>query len=159
MKSRLHRGNIIVKPSSIHGHGVFAEQHFSAGETIEECLVLKVYSDSDTNLTDYLFALPHSKNHGLIALGFGSTYNHDSPCNANFRYDAKRRILQFTAIRQINPNDEITINYGSNWWLTRASKRVPIKDRLSNMMMRGGLVIGSIYLLLSLLEMSHFNVV
>ncbi|MFN5732282.1 MAG: SET domain-containing protein-lysine N-methyltransferase, partial [Planctomyces sp.] len=45
-----------------------------------------------------------------LALGFGALYNHSFTPNARYD-DAGRQVKEFRALRDIQPGEEITINY------------------------------------------------
>ena len=46
-----------------------------------------------------------------IALGFGSIYNHSYEPNATYKIKPKEKIIEFVAIKNIEKNNEITVNY------------------------------------------------
>jgi len=58
-----------------------------------------------------------------VCLGFGSLYNHDAENpNAVFDQDLSNRTISFYALRDIEVDDEIVINYNQRssdkrkWW-------------------------------------------
>lgn len=46
-----------------------------------------------------------------LALGWGSMYNHANPANLRYVALADERIMQFVAARDIEADEELTINY------------------------------------------------
>jgi hypothetical protein len=50
--------------------------------------------------------------HGL-ALGYGSLYNHDNPSNLRYEADHERGLLRFVAVRAIDQDEELTVNYNA----------------------------------------------
>lgn len=121
MISPASRCNVAVKQSNIHGFGVFAEQDIAPNQLIEACYALPV-SHSFDDLTNYLFA------HGnlfMLALGYGSIYNHSNHPNASYKFNEDSGLLEFTAIRRIQRGEEIYINYGENWF---GSRQLPVKE-------------------------------
>lgn len=108
-----------------HGRGVFATKTFLAGEIIESCPVLKipsyeVHHIDRTILFDYYFEWADSI---VIALGYGSLYNHSYNANAYATKDHSTNTLTITAVNMIYAGDEIVINYlgeptarGSLWF-------------------------------------------
>ncbi len=101
-----------------HGRGVFAARHFAEGEEVEVCPTLELPDDTITGLLgDYVFG---SGNEGasLLLLGFGMLYNHDADANLEY-VEAGDRLIAFLALRDIEPGEELTIDYGREWWETR----------------------------------------
>ncbi len=103
---------------SIHGRGVFATAPIAAGETIEVCPVIELSPEgADWVLADYVVYLADGKGFALM-LGYGSLYNHSSDPSAEYAIlDANT--YEFTALREIEAGEEITISYGDDWWSTR----------------------------------------
>lgn len=112
----LQQHGIIVKPSPIHGLGVFAQVRIPAQAIIEECYCLKVPYET-TLLRDYLFKLTEAE--CVIPLGAGAIYNHSSVSNASYEFDYSRTVMVVKARREILPGEEIVINYGRTWFSSR----------------------------------------
>lgn len=116
---------ILVRESSGMGLGCFATEKISEGEVFEECYLI---SASDSIHQDYYYRWPKNTNTNLvIALGFGSIYNHSDQPNADWRdgslEDGAYRIFQFYALRDILPGEEIFIYYGGDdYWNARPYK-------------------------------------
>lgn len=110
--------SICVKESPGKGRGVFAQRNFKEGEVIETSPVIVLSAEEIdslelTQLYNYYFAWgPDSKN-AAIALGYGSLYNHSYTPNARYYKDFDNRLLKYVCIRDIQKDEEITINY--NW--------------------------------------------
>ena len=106
--------SIEVKRIKGKGRGVFARSLIRKGELIEKVpmLVLSVeeYHDgiSKTSLENYCFAW--GKDTVALALGYGSLYNHSYRPNARYD-DVGPQTKDFTALRDIEPGEEITVNY------------------------------------------------
>ena len=103
---------IEVKRVRGKGRGVFARRSIEAGEVIETCPVLVLPADSvedvSAGIGGYVFEWGHGKL--ALALGYGSLYNHSYRPNARY-HDEGGRTKVFTAIRDIGPGEEITVNY------------------------------------------------
>lgn len=110
----LPRADVYVAPSPVHGRGVFAGRRFDEGEEIEAAPVLTVPADVKDHL-DWtpLWGYYFEWRDGAVgvALGFGSLYNHSWEPNARYDQDFDADIVRFTALRAIEPDEEITINY------------------------------------------------
>jgi SET domain-containing protein len=93
------------------GRGVFARRLIRKGELIERVPMLVIpieETEADTVLSNYCFAW--GRDTVALALGYGSIYNHSF--NPNARYDdTAPQTKEFTALRNIAPGEEITINY------------------------------------------------
>lgn len=129
----------MLKPPSVYirdtgtakGRGVFASRAFSAGEVVEECpvvLLRKHYEGLHKELKTITFhweapegvAATHA-----LALGYGSLYNHANPANMRYEMDRAALVLRLVAVRDIVPDEELTINYNADggahvsedeWW-------------------------------------------
>jgi hypothetical protein len=100
------------------GRGVVAERAFRAGETIERPPVLVVPGDEaafvrQTRLNSYYFEWGDDCKQAAIALGYGSLYNHSYSPNARYEFREPEECLEFVALRDIAPGEEITINYNN----------------------------------------------
>jgi len=117
-KTSLMRSKIEVRPSLIHGYGVFAIKKILPEETIEECpLILLKKSEPLLGLKDMAFQWDH--NFHILALGYGSLYNHAEHNNAKYYRDDENQLLIFKATKTIYPNEEIFTNYGNEWFTAR----------------------------------------
>jgi len=160
----LIRNAISVRPSTIHGRGVFADKDIAPGEIIEECHLV-VMSDKPSPLRDYLFNLckPEQPDevakHGLV-LGFGSIYNHSNKPNTHYEYDHDKFVVRFTAISAIYRDEEIFTYYGHNWFQLRNTlpcrpsimARVKWMIRRHSYLFRAGLTLAAILCILQLVQ-------
>lgn len=100
------------------GRGVVADRPFHAGETIERPPVLVIPASEaplirDTRLAHYYFEWGDDCKQAAIALGYGSLYNHSYTPNARYEFRETEERLEFIALRDIEPGEEITINYNN----------------------------------------------
>lgn len=107
---------LYVIDSDDRGRGVFTSLAVQSGDTIEFCQILKIPKVElpiihKTILHDYYFLWGEDLDQPVLALGFGSLYNHVSFPNANFILDLENETIDIVAIKDINPGEEITINY------------------------------------------------
>ena len=124
--------NVYVRDTgSAKGRGVFAARRFGVGEVVEECPVLvirKPYEALHRELKTFAFywEVPGVKAAAqALAFGYGSLYNHANPANMRYEADAEARLMRFVAVREISPDEELTINYNADggaalsnedWW-------------------------------------------
>jgi uncharacterized protein len=101
------------------GKGVFAQRQFEEGEVVEVAPILVLpdaFADLPQLLKTYSFnwqVLAGADERVAIALGYGSLYNHANPANLRYTGDAKLRVMLYTAVRKIEVNEELTINYNT----------------------------------------------
>ncbi len=99
------------------GRGVFARAPIGAGRVIERVPVLVLptgeveESEEWAGISGYCFHWGRGKL--ALALGYGSLYNHSYRPNARYD-DLGKRTKVFTALRDIAPGEEITINYNGD---------------------------------------------
>jgi SET domain-containing protein len=105
---------IEVKRVKGKGRGVFARRLIRKGELIEKVPMIVFPAEefetglSGTRLANYCFAW--GRGTVALALGYGSIYNHSYRPNARYD-DVGPRTKTFTALRDIKPGEEITVNY------------------------------------------------
>lgn len=109
---------IVIKETKKKGRGVFATARIKKGEVIEVCpVVVLPYKDrkliDKTKVHDYYFYWG-PKNQPAIALGYGSIYNHSYEPNAEYDQNVKKKIITFTALRNIDKGEEICTNYNGD---------------------------------------------
>lgn len=107
---------LFVAQSEIGGRGVFAGLPISKGDTIEIAPVLVLPKEElsiihRTSLHDYYFLWGEKLDQCVIALGFGSLYNHAVSPNANFILDFDEKTIVFEAIKDIEAGQEVLVNY------------------------------------------------
>src|SRR5438105_5668568 len=100
------------------GRGVIADRRFQAGETIERPPVIVISANEaplirDTRLKSYYFEWGDDCKQAAIALGYGSLYNHSYTPSARYEFREDEECLEFIALRDIEPGEEITINYNN----------------------------------------------
>ena len=126
--------NVYIKDTgTAKGRGVFASRAFKSGETIEICPVVLFHMEYNslpkaikTLVFDWEVLAGRRRTHAL-ALGYGSFYNHNNPANLRYEADAENDLLRFIAVRDIDADEELTVNYcaeggaavsdeDDNWW-------------------------------------------
>jgi len=122
-ESELKQHDISVKPSKIHGYGVFANKKILAGEIIEECYMI-FGSYKDPHISGFAFGFNTEKSY--LPLGFGMIYNSSEKNNAAHYLDSNKKVMLVEATKDILPGEEICINYGKKWFKVR---KIPIKRK------------------------------
>lgn len=119
---------LFVAKTPDRGRAVFTSKLITAGTVIEIAPMI-VFSENDrlllndTFLYEYYFEWGKSGRKGALALGFGSLYNHSYSPNARYAPDFDLNVLEFIAVRDIEPGEEICVNYNLDpddqtpvWW-------------------------------------------
>jgi len=117
---------IYVKPVEGKGLGVFAREVIAEGETIEICPLISLGKNPGNKTLDpffnYRFGYPREGAHNgnqdfVVAWGYGSLYNHSHSPNTDWIDHPTEKAFQFVAIRDINAEEELCINYGGEpYW-------------------------------------------
>jgi uncharacterized protein len=128
---------ICVKPVEGKGLGVFAREAIAEGETIEVCPLMSLGKTPGHKNQDpffnYRFAYPREGRHNgnedmVVAWGYGSLYNHSNTPNADWLDIENDIAFKFIAIKSIQPEEEICINYGSSGYWNDGRKDIKIVD-------------------------------
>ncbi len=102
---------IEVKRVKGKGRGVFARRLIRKGEVIETVPVIVLPAEEvgdGSAMMSYCFEWGRGRM--ALALGYGSLYNHSYRPNARYD-DVGLQTKEFTALRDIEPGEEITVNY------------------------------------------------
>lgn len=111
---------LYVKTTKGKGRGVYCFHPIPAGNLIEVCPVIRFEEEKEggllksTSLRDYLFSWGDKGATSVIALGYGSLYNHSFEPNARYAMNDVTGQIEFYSIREIRPHEEITINYNGS---------------------------------------------
>jgi SET domain-containing protein len=105
---------VVVGESPMHGRGVFAARALKPGELVEVCPALIVPAKDDrhiekTALRGYCFGWGDDAS--AFPLGFGALYNHSFTPNTEVELDFAEELIRYSAIRAIEPGEELTIDY------------------------------------------------
>jgi uncharacterized protein len=96
------------------GRGVFALASFDVGEEVEVCEVLLVPEEQVPHIDQtVMFSYYYGWQHGsaVVALGFGSLYNHSYRPNADYVKDFESGVIRIVALTAIGPGQEVRIDY------------------------------------------------
>ncbi len=99
------------------GRGVFATRRIFNGETIEVAPVVVIHAswnDIPKEVREIVFYLDYPTGGDgthCIALGWGSMYNSANPANVRYSANAALLTMTFSAARDIEAGEELTVNY------------------------------------------------
>jgi SET domain-containing protein len=123
LNNMIHNPKVYADKSPIHGWGVFAKEDIMDGELFEECPILQLplqFGEVSPLLIDYRFNWPSGVaewEEQVVALGFGSLYNHSETPNAYWYSDQEKRTFKFVSNREIKKGEEIFVWYGDvGYW-------------------------------------------
>jgi len=102
---------------------VLSKTQFARGEIVEISPVIFVDQTikSVKVIKDYVFEIDKEKQIYGIVLGYGSLYNHSIDPNVEFAYNRSNKQLYFVAKRTIQAQEELTINFGTDYWKERVN--------------------------------------
>ena len=102
--------DLSICQSPIHGWGLFTNEFIKKDQIINQSVGINfpLGNDCPAELIKYVYA--HTK--GLIiSLGHASWINSSKTPNASFSIDSIQNIITLIATQDINPLEEITLNY------------------------------------------------
>ncbi len=107
---------LYISNSDGRGRGVFTAHSIERGDLIEICpLILVAPEDveklNDTGLFDYYFHWPEPEGSAVLALGYGSLYNHNGTPNAQVIMDRDALQFEIHCVEPIKAGGEIFIDY------------------------------------------------
>jgi SET domain-containing protein len=108
------------------GRGLFASQDIAPGSLIHEAPCLRVVKEEYdkfmrfTILEHYLFNA--DKGDKILALGYGSLFNHSRHPNVDYRVDSTNLCIRYICGHKIIKDEELTISYGGKLWFDDASE-------------------------------------
>jgi hypothetical protein len=97
---------------------VISKNMISKGEIVEICPVIPcgIEAKAIDNIKDLIFEIDRMNQQYGLVLGYGSLYQHSENPNLSFGYNKSNKQMYFTAIRMIKAGEELTINYGKEYW-------------------------------------------
>ena len=109
---------LTIAPSPNRGRGVFATEAIQMNTTIEIAPVIVLTKEhrvlvEQTLLYDYIFEWGEDHKSAAVALGYVSIYNHTVHPNCVYEMDYESETISIMTIKDINPGDELFINYNA----------------------------------------------
>lgn len=111
---------LYIDISEKKGKAVFTSAFINKQSVIEIAPVI-VMNESDrefldkTLLHDYIFEWGEDKKKCCMALGNIPIYNHSYTSNCEYFMDFEEEQIFVKTVRDIQPGEELTINYNGNW--------------------------------------------
>lgn len=104
-----------IKPSPVHGRGLFAKFYIRKGQKIEcEVIVMSDVAMASSDMQDYCFPWEGKKK--CVCAGFGSFFNHNSDPNFKIKSIDKERFTKtFEALKDIKPGQELFLYYNDSY--------------------------------------------
>jgi len=104
------------------GYLVLAKTQYAKGEIVEIAPIIFVGLEAKAvpRLKDYIFEIDKNKMQYGIVLGYGSLYGHSPQPNITFAYNKDNRQMYFIAARTIKAGEQLTIDYGKDYWEERS---------------------------------------
>ena len=108
--------NVFVADTPKKGRGVFASRKFKKDDLIERAAVIVIPRKDweimeETVLSNYVFDWGENDEDAAMALGSVSLYNHSYTPNAELQELLDENSIEVTALRDIEPGEEVFVNY------------------------------------------------
>lgn len=110
-----------LRPSLIHGRGMFATRQINTGHVIEIVPIIQINRDKDITEDSVIrnYDIRFGDNHAIM-LGYGAIYNHSDNNNAYWQFMGDQ--LYIIAKNIIAKNEEVCVSYGEDYWAPRNDK-------------------------------------
>ena len=117
-------GDYLYVKDTKRGFGVFTKKAIASNTVIEHSPFSSCWesnwANTPENLKKIVFTYPKGIDNYVIALGYISIYNHSDNHNAD--WETSHVGLYVKTIKDINPGEEIFINYGQAYWASGWTK-------------------------------------
>lgn len=100
---------------------ILAKTQFARGEIVEICPTIIVGEEAKTinGIKDIIFEIDREQNQWALVLGYGSLYKHSDKPNVEYAFNKLTKQMYFITKEAIRHGDELTINYGQDYWMER----------------------------------------
>jgi hypothetical protein len=107
------------------GHGIFTRDAIKSQSFVEIAPVVDFMPDCtvDPNLMKYVVSW---EGRLAVSLGWTMMYNHSDNNNCVFSMNFYDKMIAIMAVRDIRPSEQLTVNYGPDWFSSRAIEKVPL---------------------------------
>lgn len=107
------------------GHGVFARERISK-DTFVEIAPVVPFDPKESHggqLTNYAVSWGPRL---AVGLGWTMVYNHGDDNNCEFSMNQHDGLLAIISIKDIEAEDQLTVNYGPDWFASRNMEKRPL---------------------------------
>ena len=107
------------------GHCVFTKESIKNQTFVEiaPAVVFMPSGEIDHNLMNYVVAWEGQL---AVVLGWIMLYNHSDDNNCVFSMNYHDRLMAVMAIKDIEPGQQLTVNYGPDWFVSRDIQKVKL---------------------------------
>ena len=122
---------LIIGTSLGKGRGIFAGRNFRKNQIVE---IAPYIGDTSSGFQDYIFLSHLPQYESVLALGYGSIYNHSNDPNVKYTLLSSNDKIEnayfvYYANRDIPKGGEMLISYGRGWWRSRnLAPKIPNSD-------------------------------
>lgn len=104
------------------GYAVFSNDSIKSGTFVEMAPVIVCDpSINDKNILKYVMSW---NNNLAIPLGWTGLYNHSDNNSCEFLTNIHHNLLAVVTLRDIKPNEQLTVNYGPEWFSSRNMEKL-----------------------------------
>jgi hypothetical protein len=105
---------------------VLSKDMIANGEIVEICPVIPcgIEAKAIDGIKDHVFEIDKNERRYGLVLGYGSLYQHSEKPNLEFGYNKNSKQMYFTSVRMIKAGEELTIDYGKEYWDERKTFNV-----------------------------------
>lgn len=107
------------------GYGVFAQEDIEENKFIEIAPVIVCEKEiiQFKNLSNYIISWNGDVG---VPLGWTMLYNHSDQNSCDFSLNYYEKLLAIVTNRKINKGEQLTVNYGPNWFSSRSIEKFNI---------------------------------
>jgi uncharacterized protein len=108
------------------GLGIFANEGIERGVFVEIAPVI-VFDTNAVASDQEAFKYVMAWNEGLaMPMGWTMIYNHSDDNNCEFSANMHDRLLAIMTVREVKKGEQLTVNYGPQWFSSRGIKKESI---------------------------------
>lgn len=114
---------LAIKWTKEFGYGVYAQEHIQSNKFIEIAPVIVCEKEliKVKNIVDYIISW---NNKLAVPLGWTMLYNHSDNNCCDFSSNFQENLLAIITNREIEKGEQLTVNYGNNWFSSRSIKKL-----------------------------------
>ena len=114
---------IVQTTNNGKGRGLVSTQSLRANDIILSCPCVEDETVAFQNsvIMDYVFEHPTVEGRSVLPFGLCALANHSEDANSTWEFHEKASppLMYLRATRPIHAGEEVSINYGTNYWASR----------------------------------------